>query len=159
MSKVVIIMGSKSDMGWAEKIKDSLDKFGIKSEIRIASAHKVPLKCYEIIKEYDQKEENLVFITVAGRSNALSGFVDAQTHIPVLACPPYSDKFSGVDIFSSLRMPSGVSCMIVLEPSNVALAAAKILALKDSKIKESIISFQKRIKEEIQKADEEVKNG
>ncbi len=158
MSKVVIIMGSKSDLDWAGKIASFLKKFEISFEMRIASAHKVPLKCLEILKEYE-REENLVFITVAGRSNALSGFVDAQTIYPVIACPPYSDKFGGADIFSSLRMPSGVGSMTVIEPNNAALAAIKILALKDEKLKERLKNYHKKIKEDLYKADEEVKNG
>ena len=27
---------------------------------------------------------------------------------PVIACPPYSEKFGGADIYSSLRVPSGI---------------------------------------------------
>ena len=61
--KVVIIMGSKSDLEWAKKIETVLHSFDIQVVIRIASAHKVPLKCYEIIKEYEK--ENLIFITIA----------------------------------------------------------------------------------------------
>ncbi len=132
--------------------------FEVNFEVRVASAHKVPLRCLEIIKEYE-KEDNLVFITVAGRSNALSGFVDAQTHFPVIACPPYSEKFSGADVFSSLRMPSGVGCMTVIEPSNAAVAAIKILALKDSTLRNRLKDYHKKIKEDLYKADEEIRYG
>jgi len=101
----------------------------------------------EIIKEFE--EEDVVFVTVAGRSNALSGFVDANTARPVIACPPYSDKFAGLDILSSLRMPSGVAPMVVLEPENTALAVAKIFALKDKQILEAVNEYQREKKEEI----------
>ena len=97
MSKAVIIMGSKADIEWATKIAENLRKFEVESNMHVASAHKVPLKCYDLIKKYEK--ENVVFITIAGMSNALSGFTDAQTHCPVIACPPYSDKFGGADIF------------------------------------------------------------
>jgi len=157
MAKVIIIMGSKSDLEWSKKIAVSLNKFGIESVLRIASAHKVPLKCYELIKEYEK--ENVVFITVAGRSNALSGFTDAQTHCPVIACPPYSDKFSGSDIYSSLRMPSGVAPMVVTETENAALAAAKILGLTDDKIQEKVKTYQNTTKDTLEKDDKEALNG
>lgn len=150
-------MGSKSDLEWSKKIALSLNKFGIESVLRIASAHKIPLKCYELIKEYEK--ENVVFITVAGRSNALSGFTDAQTYCPVIACPPYSDKFGGSDIYSSLRMPSGVSPMVVTETENAALAAAKILGLTDNKIKEKVKAYQNATKEILEKDDKETQNG
>ena len=146
-------MGSKADLDFAKKIADYLKEFGLEYEMRIASAHKTPEKVLEIIKEYDRA----VFITVAGRSNALSGFVDANTLNPVIACPPYSDKFAGADIFSSLRMPSGVAPMVVIEPENAALAAAKIIALYDEKVRKKVEEYQMKKKREVQEADEEVR--
>jgi 5-(carboxyamino)imidazole ribonucleotide mutase len=157
MSKVIIIMGSKSDLDWSKKIAKALDNLGITSILRIASAHKVPSKCLEIIKEYEK--ENVIFITVAGRSNALSGFADAQTHCPVIACPPYTEKFGGNDIYSSLRMPSGVAPMVITEAENAALAAAKIFGLTDEKIRKKVIEYQSKMKEVLEKDDKEIQNG
>jgi len=153
--KAVIIMGSKADLDFAKKIAEKLDEFGVEYELRIASAHKTPEKVLEIVKSY----EDVVFVTVAGRSNALSGFVDANTPHPVIACPPYSDKFAGVDVFSSLRMPSGVAPMVVLEPENCALAVAKIVALKDGDVRRRVEEYQRRKKEEVIRADEEIGHG
>ncbi|HLW06072.1 MAG TPA: AIR carboxylase family protein [Marinilabiliaceae bacterium] len=141
MSKVVIIMGSKSDLEWSQKIAKASSQLGMDVVMRIASAHKVPLKCLDIIREFEKKQ--VVFITVAGRSNALSGFSDAQTHCPVIACPPYGDKYAGTDIFSSLRMPSGVAPMVVLEPDNAALAAAKIFGVANETIRKNVAALQK----------------
>ena len=155
--KIVIIMGSKTDLEWAKKIEEKIKMFDVEVVLRIGSAHKVPLKVLEILDEY--KNEDVVFITVAGKSNALSGFVDANTTKPVIACPPYSDKFSGVDIFSSLRMPSGVAPLVVIEPEQAALSAIKILSLKYPELAEKIKEYQKKMKEEIEKQDSEVKNG
>lgn len=157
MGKAVIIMGSKSDLEWSKKIVANLDKLGVESIMRVASAHKVPLTCYELIKEYEK--EAVVFITVAGMSNALSGFTDAQTWCPVIACPPYSDKFGGGDIYSSLRMPSAVAPMTVLEPANAALAAAKIIALSDKNIREKINLYQNEIRDVLKKDDQEIQRG
>ncbi|MEF8834752.1 MAG: AIR carboxylase family protein [Candidatus Thermoplasmatota archaeon] len=153
--KVVIIMGSKSDMDWSEKIASTLKELGIESVMRIASAHKVPLKALDIIEEY--KDEKVVYITVAGRSNALSGFVDAQTDKPVIACPPYSSKFAGADIFSSLRMPSGVCPMVVIGTEQAGLAAAKMLGLTDEDLQKRIKDYQEENKKQIDKDDKEVK--
>jgi 5-(carboxyamino)imidazole ribonucleotide mutase len=138
--KVVIIMGSKADLDWANQIVNVLKGFGIETVTRIASAHKVPLKCYELIKHYEK--ENVVFITIAGMSNALSGFTDAQTHCPVIACPPYSDKFGGADVYSSLRMPSGVAPLTILSTENAALAAAKIIGLSIPDILKKSAEYQ-----------------
>ena len=157
MSRVIIIMGSKSDLEWSKRIAKALDGFTIESVLRVASAHKVPLKCYELIKKFEK--DDVVFITVAGRSNALSGFADAQTYCPVIACPPYSDKFGGGDIYSSIRMPSAVSPMVVLEPDNAALAAAKILGLTNKRIQEKVKEYQNAAKEALEKDDQEVQDG
>lgn len=140
MSKVVIIMGSKADLEWSAQIAKTAKTFGLETEMRIASAHKVPLKCLEIIKQFET--ENVVFITVAGRSNALSGFSDAQTYCPVIACPPYADKFGGNDVYSSLRMPSGVAPLVVLEPDNAALAAAKIFGVTNVDVRNKVMAYQ-----------------
>ncbi len=153
--KVVIIMGSKSDMDWSEKIASTLKELGIESVMRIASAHKVPLKALDIIEEYE--DEKVVYVTVAGRSNALSGFVDAQTEKPVIACPPYSSKFAGADIFSSLRMPSGVCPMVVMGTEQAGLAAAKMLALTDGDLQERIKEYQQENRDQIDRDDEEVR--
>jgi 5-(carboxyamino)imidazole ribonucleotide mutase len=150
-------MGSKADLEWANQISKVLQIFEIETISRIASAHKVPLKCYSLIKEYEK--ENVVFITIAGMSNALSGFTDAQTHCPVIACPPYSDKFGGADLYSSIRMPSGVAPLTILSPENAALAAAKILGLSNPEIQKRIIDFQDNKRKELEEADNNLVNG
>ena len=157
MSKVVILMGLKSDLSHSQKISETLKRLELPSVLRVASAHKVPLRVLEIIKEYEAEE--VIFITVAGRSNALSAFVDAHTTKPVNACSPYSNKFAGADIFSSLRMPSGVCPMVVLEPEQAALAAGKILALVNKNLEQKIKEYQEEKRDEIEKADKEVENG
>ncbi len=156
---VVIIMGSKADLPFAQKIANALETFNVPFHLRIASAHKSVQHLLDILRSYErQREQPLVYITVAGRSNALSGLVDANTTAPVIACPPYSDHFADTDIFSSLRMPSGVASMVVLEPANAALAAAKILALNDDRLTKQVQAFQEKATTQILKDDREL-NG
>jgi len=148
---VIIILGSKSDQQWGKQIADSLARFGVDYKIHIASAHKTPKHLLVLISKYDSLNKPLVYICVAGRSNALGGFVDVQTVHPVINCPPYNDKYAGLDILSSLRMPGGVAPLTVLEPEQAAVAAAKILNRK-----KEILSFQKGLKEKIIKNDQEL---
>ncbi len=155
MNKVVIIMGSKKDLEHAKKILGILKKFGVSFSLRVASAHKIPLKVLEILKE---EGEECVYITIAGRSNALSAFVDWHTPNPVIACPPYSEKFGGADLFSSISMPSYVAPLLVLEPENAALAALKILALKDKNLKEELEKFKKEKIKELEEEDINLKD-
>lgn len=157
VGKVIVLMGSEKDLDFAREIAKNLDIFGLAYEFRVASAHKTPEKVLKILKEYES--EAVVYITVAGRSNALSAFVDANTTKPVIACPPYSEKFAGADIYSSLRVPSGVGSVVIIEPEGAAIAAAKILALADKRLEERVKVYQNAKKEEIEKADESVKKG
>lgn len=155
--KVVVLMGSEKDLEFAKEIGTHLEAFGLAYKFRVASAHKTPEKVLKIIREYEG--ENVVYITVAGRSNALSAFVDANTVKPVIACPPYSDKFAGADIYSSLRVPSGIGSVVIIEPEGAAIAAAKILALADKKLEDRVKAYQLSKKEEIEKADKSFRRG
>ena len=125
--KAVMIMGSESDKDFANKITKHLDELSIKYEIFVASAHKQPLKVLDIINSNTQ-EKGIVFITIAGRSNALSGFVAANSEKPVIACPTFKDKIDMlVNIHSTLQMPSKAPVLTVLDPGNCALAIKRIL--------------------------------
>lgn len=120
-------MGSESDRSFTEKITDALEKYKIKFEMYVASAHKQPLEVLNIIKSNTAKK-GVVYITIAGRSNALSGFVAANSEKPVIACPPFKDKTDMlVNIHSTLQMPSNAPVLTILDPGNCALAVKRIL--------------------------------
>jgi phosphoribosylaminoimidazole carboxylase PurE protein len=97
-----------------------------------------------LLQEYEADPRPKVYITVAGRSNALSGFTDGLVAAPVIACPPPSEAYGGADLFSSLRMPSGIAPAAVLDPANAALLAAKIFAVSDPEIREAVKKYQER---------------
>ena len=127
--KAVIIMGSTSDEPHAKKITDKLDEYGITWEQHAASAHKQPLKVLDILTG-NKDEKDIVYITIAGRSNALSGFVAANSEFPTLGCPPFSDKADMlVNIHSTLQMPSNTPVLTVIDPGNCALAVKRILGV------------------------------
>jgi 5-(carboxyamino)imidazole ribonucleotide mutase len=153
--RVVVLMGSERDAEFCREIARHLKSFGLDYVFRVASAHKTPLKVLEILKEYEK--EKVVYVTVAGRSNALSAFVDANTAKPVIACPPYSEKFSGADVYSSLRVPSGVGSMVTIEPEAAAIVAAKIFAVEDKAFAKRVSDYQQEKKRELEKADGTVK--
>lgn len=153
--KVVILMGSERDLEFCREIAKHLKALGLEYEFRVGSAHKTPEKVLQILNEFEK--EKTVYITVAGRSNALSAFVDTNTTKPVIACPPYSEKYGGADIYSSLRVPSGVASLVTIEPEGAALAAAKILAVEDRELEKRVKEYQTAKKKEIEKADETIK--
>lgn len=143
MALVPIIMGSKSDLEHGQKVAAALSALGIPSELRVASAHKSPEHVMAIIASYEDRPEPKVYVTIAGRSNALSGMVDAAVTAPVVACPPYSDRFGGADVFSTIRVPSGVAPALILDPEGAALLVAKILALADPAVRGRIEALQR----------------
>ena len=151
MSKplVVILMGSKADLEHCKKISEACKGFGLETVLRIGSAHKTPEHALSILNEYEADERPKVYITVAGRSNALSGFTDGSVSAPVIACPPSSESFGGADVYSSLRMPSGIAPAVVLEPFNAALLAAKIFGVTNAEVREQVKASQKRAAEKI----------
>ena len=127
--KAVLIMGSTFDEPHAKKITDKLDEFEISWEQHAASAHKQPLKVLEILNN-NKEEKDIVYITIAGRSNALSGFVAANSEFPTLGCPPFSDKADMlVNIHSTLQMPSNTPALTVIDPGNCALAVKRIFGV------------------------------
>lgn len=154
-SKTVLLMGSEHDLDFCREIAKHLKALGLDYEFRVASAHKSPEKVLGILGEYEK--ERVVYVTVAGRSNALSAFVDANTAHPVIACPPYSEKFSGADIYSTLRVPSGIGTVITIEPEGAAIAAAKIFAVDDKALEKRIREYQQMKKGEIEKGDASIK--
>ena len=127
--KTVIIMGSTSDEPHAKKITDKLDEYNITWEQHVASAHKQPLKVLEIL-ETNKNHKDIIYIRIAGRSNALSGFVAANSKFPTIGCPPFSDKSDMlVNIHSTLQMPSKTPVLTVIDPGNCALAVKRIFGV------------------------------
>ncbi|MCL2134876.1 MAG: AIR carboxylase family protein [Candidatus Bathyarchaeota archaeon] len=155
VSKAVIIMGSERDLDFSREIAKYLKLLGVVYEFRVASAHKTPLVVLEILKEFES--EKIIYVTVAGRSNALSAFIDGSTTKPVIAVPPYSEKFGGVDVYSSLRVPSGIGSVVTLEPEGAAIAVAKILALGDVDLLNNIKLYQDSKRQELERANESIK--
>ncbi|MBI3336184.1 AIR carboxylase family protein [Candidatus Peregrinibacteria bacterium] len=137
--QVTILLGSENDKPHAEKISAVLTGFDIPSNIIIASAHKVPEKVVSIIEKLNKDLQPQVVITVVGLSNGLAGVVAGSSLHPVINCPPHKNEQEYLaDIHSSLRMPSYVPVMTILNPKNAALAAVKILAESNKELREQV---------------------
>jgi phosphoribosylaminoimidazole carboxylase PurE protein len=156
---VVILMGSAADRDHAAKVAASVEGFGIAVVQRVGSAHKTPEHVLDLLRAYEQDGRPKVYVTIAGRSNALSGFVDGSVSSPVIACPPPAEAFGGADLFSSIRMPSDVAPMLVLDPANAGLAAAKILAVADPALRERIAAHKTTEAAKVTIADRELHDG
>jgi len=129
MDMVVIVAGSESDKPHVDAIVSCLQRTpALNPDVHYASAHKNIDRVLEIVKKYNKECKHCLFVTVAGRSNALSGVIAANTEHVVIACPPFKGTEDyAVDIHSTLRMPSGVPVLTILSPENCAEAIKRIV--------------------------------
>lgn len=149
-------MGSPADTSHANKIAEAARALALTVEVRVGSAHRTPEHVLQLLRDYEADPRPKVYVTIAGRSNALSGFTDPQVSAPVIACPPPGDD---VDIWSSVRMPPGVACAYIAEPVNAALFAAKVLAVHDKAVASAIADEQVRQRARVITADRQVHGG
>uniref|UniRef100_A0A9L0K704 Bifunctional phosphoribosylaminoimidazole carboxylase/phosphoribosylaminoimidazole succinocarboxamide synthetase n=1 Tax=Equus asinus TaxID=9793 RepID=A0A9L0K704_EQUAS len=157
--RVVVLMGSTSDLGHCEKIKKACGNFGIPCELRVTSAHKGPDETLRIKAEYEGDSIPTVFVAVAGRSNGLGPVMSANTAYPVISCPPLTPDWGAQDVWSSLRLPSGVGCSTVLSPEGSAQFAAQIFGLNNhlvwAKLRASILNTWISLKQ----SDKKIREG
>ncbi|KAM9742656.1 bifunctional phosphoribosylaminoimidazole carboxylase/phosphoribosylaminoimidazole succinocarboxamide synthetase isoform 2-T2 [Dama dama] len=129
--RVIVLMGSTSDLNHCEKIRKACGDFGIPCELRVTSAHKGPDETLRIKAEYEGDGIPTVFVAVAGRSNGLGPVLSGNTAYPVISCPPLTPDWGAQDVWSSLRLPSGLGCPTILSPEGSAQFAAQIFGLNN----------------------------
>lgn len=152
-------MGSGRDHLFASRISKFLreEDFPILCEYTVASAHRTPQKLIADLQEYENNDDPVVFVTVAGLSDGLSGVVAGYTRFPVIACPPDSEKFHGAKIFSSVVMPKGIPVAYIPKPENAALAAVRILAFANPSLYKHLRRYNQKLQEKVHTDAAEVK--
>jgi len=157
--KIVVLMGSTSDIPFAHRVEDFLRdaRFPVKCEYRVGSAHRNAEKLLNILKSYEQSDDKIVYITIAGLSDALSGVVAGHSKFPLIACPPDVEKHGVTKAFSTMMTPKGIAVSLVSTPENAAFAAVKILALSNSSLKNRISEYIEKMRSTVAKADTEVR--
>ena len=79
---LVILSGSPSDADHVNKIKKMAEVYNIQTISHVASAHKNTQKVLNILDFYNSQNGKVIFVAVAGRSNALGGVVACNTDYP-----------------------------------------------------------------------------
>jgi 5-(carboxyamino)imidazole ribonucleotide mutase len=157
MLKVLILLGSQSDLVITEKGQEILREFKIPYELRIASAHRSPALVEEVLQTFEEQGGKVV-ICVAGMSAHLAGVVASQTNLPVLAVPVANAATAGLDALLSMsQMPAGipVATMTLGKAgfTNGALFAIQIIATHDKELKEELIRYRKTQATEVTASD------
>jgi 5-(carboxyamino)imidazole ribonucleotide mutase len=147
--KVLIILGSKSDIETTKGCGELLNKFEIPFKQEISSAHRQPEKTKKIVMEAEEKGVEVI-IAAAGMAAHLPGVVASMTTLPVIGVPLPGSALSGIDsLYSIVQMPGGipVACMAVGShgAKNAAILAAEILALNDDSLRSKLKSYRKEL--------------
>jgi 5-(carboxyamino)imidazole ribonucleotide mutase len=149
--KVSIVMGSYSDWDTMKESANILEKFKIKYEKRIVSAHRSPEFMFEYAKQARGKGIEII-IAGAGGSAHLPGMIASLTTLPVLGVPVLSKALSGIDsLYSIVQMPAGVPVGTLAIGSsgaiNAGLLAIRILSLMDKDLENKLEEYREEIKQ------------
>ena len=161
-AKVLILMGSDSDLPVMEATTKVLDEFNIPYHMTVASAHRTPDRTVKLIRSAEKGEVEVI-IAGAGAAAHLAGVIAAHTTLPVIGVPIDSSPLRGVDaLYSTVQMPPGipVATMAVGKggAKNAGIFAAQILGLKDNKIASALKDFKKAMAAEVVKKAKKVEN-
>ena len=139
---VAILMGSDSDLPMVEAGFPVLEKFAIRFEVKVTSAHRTPEATAEFVRDADARG-CAVFICAAGMAAHLAGAVAAMTLKPVIGIP-IDASLNGLDsLFSTVQMPAGIPVATVAigkaGAKNAAYLAAQIMAISDPELSKKVV--------------------
>lgn len=149
--KVLIVMGSDSDMPIMKKATDIFKEFGVEFDIKVASAHRSPNFTHKLIKEAEANGVE-VFIAGAGMAAHLAGVVASLTVKPVIGVPIAGSKLEGEDaLYSTVQMPPGipVATVAIDGSKNAAYLAVSILATCDESLNKKLLEYRKNQEQKI----------
>jgi len=158
--RVLIIMGSDSDLPVMNEAADVLGKFGVSFEMRISSAHRSPSRTAELAAGAADRGVRVI-IAGAGMAAHLAGVVASKTILPVIGVPMPGGALNGVDaLYSTVQMPAGipVATMAIGKAGakNAAIFAVQLLALSDSGLTEALNEFRREMDRAVEANDSEL---
>jgi 5-(carboxyamino)imidazole ribonucleotide mutase len=155
--KVLIMMGSDTDLPVMQEAADVLAKFGVSYEMRISSAHRSPVRTMTLASEASGRGIRVI-IAGAGMAAHLAGVVAAKTTLPVIGVPMPGGALNGIDaLYSTVQMPGGipVATMAIGKTGakNAGLFAIQILALTDAGLAAALTAYRQEMDQELEKKD------
>ena len=157
MPKIMIILGSESDIAIAEKSMDILDKLEIPYSLKIASAHRTPNLVREIVSQGTDAGIE-VFIGIAGLAAHLPGTIAAYTPRPVIGVP-VDVKSNGIDALESIVQmpyPSPIATVGIDRGDNAAILAAQFIGLHNEEVHRKVINLRKEYAKKVIESNERV---
>lgn len=147
--KVLIIIGSDSDLPIMQEAEKILKQFNIPYDITVASAHRSPERVVQLVAGAEEKGVEVI-IAGAGAAAHLAGVIAAHTILPVIGVPIDSSPLKGVDaLFSTVQMPPGipVAAMAIGKAGakNAAILAAQILQFKNPSLSKALNTRKKKM--------------
>ncbi len=156
MSKVAILMGSKSDFPVVKPALKVLKDFGAEAEVRVISAHRTPEEAHEFAASASKRGIEVI-ICAAGKAAHLGGVIAAYTTLPVIGLPVKTDMMGGLDsLLSIVQMPSGipVATVGVNGGENAGLLALQILGVKYPEIAKKLSAYKQSMRSKINADDD-----
>jgi len=156
--KVLIIMGSDSDLPVMEETARILDEFAVPYTMTVASAHRTPARTQKLVKDAEKNGVDVI-IGAAGMAAHLPGVMASHTVLPVIGIPLDSSPLKGMDaLLSIVQMPPGIPVATVsvgkAGAKNAAILAVQIIALRDPKLTKQLQDYRRRMAQEVEeKAD------
>lgn len=158
---VGIVMGSDSDLPVMTDAATTLERFGIRYEIRVVSAHRTPQAMIEYGSTAADRGLSII-IAGAGGAAHLPGMLAAVTTLPVIGVPVALARLDGMDsLLSIVQMPRGVpvATVAINGAANAAILAARILGIHDGEIRRRLEDFAAAQAVGAQAADQRVVAG
>jgi len=159
MKKVLVVMGSDSDLKTMAPCMQRLKDFGIPMEVRVCSAHRTPDVAAQLAKTAEAGGFGVI-ISAAGKAAHLGGVLAAHTILPVIGVPMATSVMGGMDsLLSTVQMPRGipVASVAIDGADNAAILAAQILALSDDGLSEKLREFKASMAAEVVGKDAKVR--
>ncbi len=151
--RVLIVMGSRSDMPAMEGCMAMLDDLNVGYEVRVLSAHRTPEAVLELSRT--AKDRGIqVIIAAAGGAAHLAGVLASSTPLPVIGIPIQTSALGGLDsLLSTVQMPAGVPVATVAigkaGAKNAALLACQMIGLADAQVQQAVADFKKAQAEKV----------
>ena len=149
-------MGSDSDLPTLQPAVALLERFGVKAEVRVLSAHRTPLEMVDFARAAAGRGLKVI-IAGAGGAAHLPGMVASLTTLPVIGVPVQSRALSGVDsLHSIVQMPAGipVATVAIGNGTNAGLLAVQILAIADGSLAEAVAAYRQRLHDQVTAKDQ-----